>query len=298
MKCAICGLAPTGVGILCGECHEELPAPANVAPEQVVGTPARGGPALVDRWGRPHALRARSTIGRAHEGLQLAVLDGRISRHHAELSGVAERGADWTVRDLGSANGTFVNDAVVGADPVALRRGDKLVVGHVGFFFLDFADKLPAVALDPAAAATLRTGDAAPLGRPHGADFAHEEHTDAGLYEVTLRLHEPTDGGGGVLEIDGRRLQLTATQFEFVALLAARMRAEPHQPALVRGFVRTSELIGALSWDTHEPGDNHLKQLVRRVRRAMVKADLGDLIESRHRFGYRLRVVPRATADA
>ena len=89
------------------------------------------------------------------------------------------------------------------------------------------------------------------------------------------------------------QVQLTATQFEFFALLVRRMDDEAHQPHLVRGFVRTSELIGDLSWDTRDPGDNHVKQLVRRVRRALVKAEIGDLIESRHRFGYRLRVIPQ-----
>ena len=36
-----------------------------------------------------------------------------------------------------------------------------------------------------------------------------------------------------------------------------------------------------------------VKQLVRRVRRALIKSEIGDLIESRHRFGYRLRAIPR-----
>jgi hypothetical protein len=29
------------------------------------------------------------------------------------------------------------------------------------------------------------------------------------------------------------------------------------------------------------------------VRRSLIKAQVGDLVESRHRFGYRLRVIPR-----
>jgi len=33
---------------------------------------------------------------------------------------------------------------------------------------------------------------------------------------------------------------------------------------------------------------------VRRVRRALMKSEIGDLIESRHRFGYRLRAIPKA----
>ena len=70
------------------------------------------------------------------------------------------------------------------------------------------------------------------------------------------------------------------------------MASETDQPDLVRGFVRSSELIAGLSWDTRDPSENHVKQLVRRVRRVLMKSALGDLIESRHRFGYRLRAVP------
>jgi DNA-binding response OmpR family regulator len=70
------------------------------------------------------------------------------------------------------------------------------------------------------------------------------------------------------------------------------MLAESSQPAQVRGFVRSSELLASIAWDTREPDDNHLKQLIRRARRLLIRAGLGDLIESRQRFGYRLRVVP------
>jgi hypothetical protein len=73
-----------------------------------------------------------------------------------------------------------------------------------------------------------------------------------------------------------------------------RMASDSDQPPLVRGFVRASELIASLPWDTAEPNENHVKQLVRRVRRTLMKVSLGDLIESRHRFGYRLRAIPRA----
>jgi DNA-binding winged helix-turn-helix (wHTH) protein len=134
------------------------------------------------------------------------------------------------------------------------------------------------------------------LNPPPTGEFEEEEHTNVGLPIATIRLHEPTGGGGGLVDVDGRQVQLTATQFELIALLVKRMADESHQPDLVRGFVRTSELIADLSWDTRDPGDNHVKQLVRRVRRALIKAEIGDLIESRHRFGYRLRAIPRAAA--
>ena len=120
-----------------------------------------------------------------------------------------------------------------------------------------------------------------------------EERTDVGLPEMRFKLHEPTGGGGGLIEVDGKQVQLTTTQFELMALMINRMAAELHQPELVRGFVRSSELIADLSWDTREPSENHVKQLVRRVRRALMKSEIGDLIESRHRFGYRLRAIPK-----
>jgi DNA-binding response OmpR family regulator len=75
--------------------------------------------------------------------------------------------------------------------------------------------------------------------------------------------------------------------------MVQRMASDTSAPPLVRGFVRSSELIASLSWDTTEPNENHVKQLVRRVRRALMKVAHGDLIESRHRFGYRLRAIPR-----
>jgi hypothetical protein len=194
-------------------------------------------------------------------------------------------------------NGTLINDHELHEASTSLRAGDRIHVGQVGFYFLPDASNLPPVTLDPAAANTLRPTDrvqAPPspgLTQPEAEEF-DSENTDVGLPHLTMRLNEPTGGGGGLVEIDGKHVQLTTTQFEFFALLVRRMAAESNQPHLVRGFVRTSELIGDLSWDTREPGDNHVKQLVRRVRRALVKAEVGDLIESRHRFGYRLRVVP------
>jgi hypothetical protein len=165
------------------------------------------------------------------------------------------------------------------------------MIGQVGFYFVADGKNLPPVTLEPSMSTTLR-----PTDRVRVSDVENEferESTDVGLPSLNVSLHEPTGGGGGLVEVDHKQVQLTATQFEFFALLVKRMADEAHQPHLVRGFVRTSELIGDLSWDTHDPGDNHVKQLVRRVRRALVKAEIGDLVESRHRFGYRLRVIPK-----
>lgn len=68
----------------------------------------------------------RLPLGRAGDGLVL--IDERISRTHCEIRA---RGEELVVVDLGSSNGTFVNDDRVGADPVALRPGDVITLGNV-----------------------------------------------------------------------------------------------------------------------------------------------------------------------
>lgn len=69
-------------------------------------------------------------IGRA-EDCSLQLDSKFVSRHHCELI-VDEREHAVHVRDLGSQNGTFVNDGPV-TDECKLKNGDKLVVGCIPF---------------------------------------------------------------------------------------------------------------------------------------------------------------------
>jgi pSer/pThr/pTyr-binding forkhead associated (FHA) protein len=254
------------------------------------------GAALVDLWGRSHQLDARTLVGRQVENRGIAVLEPSVSRHHAHLT--FENGV-WTVRDLGSANGTYHEDRLI-EQPTAVKTGERIRFGHIAFYMIEDVAALPPPKASRTTTSTIKPPMPvpAPVAKPVAPDdddaFAEEEHTDIGLPEMRFRLHEPTGGGGGLIEVDGKQVQLTTTQFELMALMIKRMATERHQPELVRGFVRSSELIADLSWDTREPSENHVKQLVRRVRRALMKSEIGDLIESRHRFGYRLRAIPKA----
>jgi hypothetical protein len=305
MQCSVCRTKPAEAGVLCEDCRDDLPAPVAVTPEQVISRAGLPTPAaLIDRWGRPHRLDRTVIIGRQIDRSGVAVLEHSISRHHCRIE--MDTGGKWQITDMGSANGTFLNEQPLAPDagPTVLSSGDKIGVSSVGFYFVADAQALPAtVAVDPMAGETVRPrsrlnmADVGPqaLTPPPRGEFEEEEHTNVGLPVATIKLHEPTGGGGGLVDVDGRQVQLTATQFELIALLVKRMADEAHQPDMVRGFVRTSELIADLSWDTRDPGDNHVKQLVRRVRRALIKAEIGDLIESRHRFGYRLRAIPKVT---
>jgi hypothetical protein len=294
--CPVCRNRPAEIGVLCEDCCDDLASPIKIKimPEQIQLHSVRPTmAALIDLWGRSHRLEARTLIGRQVDGHGLAVLEPSMSRHHAHLTLDND---EWAVRDLGSANGTFVDDKLI-ASPVAVRPGARIRFGHIAFYFIEDVARLPPPQLRRTTTETIRPdfGSAAPspLGFPVGGLDGEEEHTDVGLPVMSFKLHEPTGGGGGLIEVDGKQVQLTTTQFELMAVMIRRMASEAHQPELVRGFVRSSELIADLSWDAHEPSENHVKQLVRRVRRALIKSEIGDLIESRHRFGYRLRAIPR-----
>jgi DNA-binding winged helix-turn-helix (wHTH) protein len=291
--CPVCRQRPAEVGVLCEECRDELSSPIKIMPEQIQLHSTRPTmAALIDIWGRPHRLDPRTLIGRQVDGQGLAVLEPSVSRHHAHLTLDND---EWTVRDLGSANGTFQDDKLI-ASPVPVHEGDRLRFGHIAFYFIEDVTRLPPPRLGRTMTATIRPSDTSIVVNEKTfpiEPLAEDERTDVGLPVMSFKMHEPTGGGGGLIEVDGKQVQLTTTQFELMALMIRRMAGELHQPELVRGFVRSSELIADLSWDTREPSENHVKQLVRRVRRALIKSEIGDLIESRHRFGYRLRAIPR-----
>ena len=291
MRCALCDQWPAVTGLLCEECRDELSGAGAITPEQLLSHAARpSDAALVDLWGRPWRLDERTLIGRDMAS-GLTILESSISRHHAQIGRDVATG-HWIIRDLGSSNHSSLNDQPL-TDPTTLRSGDRITFGTIGFYFLTQVGDLPPVTLDPKAHATIRQADR--VQPPDAAEaFAEREVTSVGLPTMRIRLHEPSGGGGGIVELRDHKVQMTATQFELFKVLMTRMVDEAHQPSVVRGFVRSSELLAELSWDTHDPADTNVKQLVRRTRRVLIKAEIGDLIESRHRFGYRLRAIPRA----
>ncbi|MBA3456684.1 MAG: FHA domain-containing protein [Deltaproteobacteria bacterium] len=71
---------------------------------------------------------ARIFAGRDPAACQLAHMDGTLSRRHAEIW--VENGQTF-IRDLGSANGTWVDGTNLGQQPVAMRPGMQIWLGHV-----------------------------------------------------------------------------------------------------------------------------------------------------------------------
>ena len=110
------------------------PPPPPTAPRRREPAPSRGrrkggGGHLVivapsEQKGRSFELNGELTVGRA-AGCQVALEDNYVSQLHARV--FTRDGGVW-VEDLGSTNGTYVNDRRV-SSPLAVRRGDQLKVG-------------------------------------------------------------------------------------------------------------------------------------------------------------------------
>jgi pSer/pThr/pTyr-binding forkhead associated (FHA) protein len=96
--------------------HDDA-APAPTGPTTVVLHPPDGKPRSV-------RLAASMTIGRGTE-CELLIDDIYASSQHARLFG---KNGSWYVEDLGSTNGTFVNDQKLAA-PAMVQPGDRIRVG-------------------------------------------------------------------------------------------------------------------------------------------------------------------------
>ena len=92
-------------------------APVPMGPAAVVVHPADGKPRSVK-------LGPSMTIGRAPE-CELLIDDTYASSQHARLFG---KNGSWYVEDLGSTNGTYVNDQKLAA-PAMVQPGDKIRIG-------------------------------------------------------------------------------------------------------------------------------------------------------------------------
>jgi FHA domain len=87
------------------------------------------GPAMVilhPADGKPRSVKlgASMTIGRS-PGCELLIDDTYASAEHARLFG---KNGSWYVEDLGSTNGTFVNDQRLAA-PAMVQPGDRIRIG-------------------------------------------------------------------------------------------------------------------------------------------------------------------------
>ncbi len=274
VSCFVCNAELPAHRSICDICAAQLANPRGLCLEHIlwVGrSPKRRNVALIDSWGRPHYLRDTTLMGREPDD-GIAVLESSVSRQHAKLT---HSDGVWQIRDLGSSNGTLVGTTEVTEVSTRLSSGDKLVIGDVALYFVAHDRLLEGVEGAGKGTAPARNRSGSPLE------------------EIIVRLAAPTARGGGSVELAGTCVHLSPIQFEFIRVLVDHMLADAASPHTVRGFVSSPTLLSSLPWDAAFPTDNNLKQLVRRVRKAMAAVGIEDIIESRQGIGYRLQRIPR-----
>jgi two-component system NtrC family sensor kinase len=126
-------------------------------------------------------------IGRSSEALPLT--DGTVSRRHAELT---PDGSRWVLRDLDSANGTFLNGQLV-AQQHELKAGDQIRCGSTVLVFTIAQDEparpapvqlLPAEAFDTSIEAQSDSSDDSMLQAMPAPGRAAMDHLRV-IYELT-----------------------------------------------------------------------------------------------------------------
>src|SRR5262252_12370 len=91
----------------------------------------------------------RLSVGRSSAAELCFPEDAGLSRQHFAFE---SQGEDWTVQDLGSKNGTFVNNIALKARLI-LKPGDRVTAGHLVIVYSPGA-------ADPAAGVVVFEGDA------------------------------------------------------------------------------------------------------------------------------------------
>jgi pSer/pThr/pTyr-binding forkhead associated (FHA) protein len=91
--------------------------------------------------GEYHPIGKRTLLVGRDETCTIQIGDDRVSRRHVEIRLVPDDGS-FRARDLGSANGTLLNDQPLAAEAV-LADGDVLTLGTTELFFsmTDFTDR-------------------------------------------------------------------------------------------------------------------------------------------------------------
>ncbi len=105
---------------------------ANMANARTNQAPAQPLAQLIDVVTREtlEVNAAHCIIGRERAAADVILRDPNVSRRHAELTFT---GSDWSIEDLNSTNGTFVNNRRITRCP--LRNGDLLTFGLSNFEF-------------------------------------------------------------------------------------------------------------------------------------------------------------------
>lgn len=205
----------------------------------------------------------RVFVGRDPTASQLAHLEAGLSRRHAEVW--LTQGQVW-IRDLGSANGTWVNGQPVGASPVVLQPGMQVYLGSVPLAVSWTGGGAIAAAPPPAAFAAqlaqhqqqlaqqpqqtahqMMNGIPAPVStasQPLPKEYSYRRQDANGNGVVLLALKQDTAWAGSPLQ---GFVEFTALDNETVASITVEL-IERHQDGNKKGHVWDRVLVRQGPW--------------------------------------------------
>jgi hypothetical protein len=289
MCCACCGNA-SELGALCFACALKVAPCEGLLPEHMSSKlePAAAKAWLVDGFGGLHPVGATATIGRSLR-CDVVVLATSVSREHA---GLAHSDAGWTVRDLGSRNGTFVDGTRIESE-VAISDHALLKIGDVSLWFLTKAvvDRPPrpevaTAGVDPIRKSELKT-------RVNGRSTLVRYQFEYRDRELCIVTGDDAVSGGVLLwraantETWSER-HLARLEFQLLRTLCVRAYAEAASPASIRGCMSSKQLLRELQFQSKFANQENVRQVVLRVRIALTEVGADGVLAIAPGRGYYL----------
>lgn len=201
-------------------------------------------------------LKLPTIIGRG-KGATLLLQHPLVSRQHCEIY---EDSGRLVVRDMGSLNGTFVNNARL-TEPTFLPSGDLLTIGDVTFRAEYFSDPnlKPPDGPKTARIGGLPTSQAIKAPKEPAVDFSHDdsaEDIDFGSVEVVEE--EETPQVHSLDEIPA--MSSSDADFDPLSFLEDEEDAKPAKPAAASKMPAKQPEVKATSGKAPEPKKSEPKQ--------------------------------------
>jgi FHA domain-containing protein len=275
MGCLRCGAEPD-TGALCRPCAVEIKPCDGLIPDhlhsRIDSTEAEAW--VIDGFGGAHAIGPFAGIGR-HRDRELVVLASSVSREHAELR---RTDTGWTVRDLGSRNGTFV-DGLRAEAAVPLPGRALLKIGDVALWFI------AEVVHEPAQQATV-TMDAG-----KGRFVRYQLTRDDIELSVVTSDNDATTGALLWRRVGAERWaerSLTLLEFQLLRVLCQRAGEEARSPSQIRGCVPSKQLVSELPFQSKYANQENVRQVVLRLRGVLAEVGAAGMLAVAPGRGYYL----------
>jgi hypothetical protein len=300
MGCLCCGAEPAEIGVLCRACAKEVIPCEGLIPDHIDSrTDSTDAEAwVVDGFGGAHPIAGRSRIGRNRDN-ELIVLASSLSREHAELQ---HADAGWTVTDLGSRNGTFVNGVrLQGSVPLPDRA--VLRVGDVALWFLAIEivhEPVRRLAAGTKSNVTAYGHNPGTLVRYQLAMGTGDARGSLVRYQLVRGDKElcivssDNDASAGALlwrEVGGgawSERSLAPLEFQLLRVLCIRAHEEASSPSTIRGCVPTKQLVNDLPFQSKYANQENVRQVVLRLRGVLAEVGVGGLLAVAPDRGYYL----------